>query len=72
MLPFVHEGMIISVSEGEVIEGGILRTDGVDVVGAGGAVVPGEGHHGPAVMEVDRENKVITRQMLHHCGHLRL
>ena len=39
---------------------------------AGGAVVPGEGDHGPAVVEVDGEDKVVARQVPHHRRHLRL
>ena len=40
--------MVVSVAEGEVIERVVLLTDRVLSVGAGGAVVPGEGDHGPA------------------------
>ena len=64
--------MIVGVLEGEVVEGGVLGADGVGVVGAGGAVVPGEGDHGPAVVEVDGEDKVVARQVPHHRRHLRL
>ena len=60
------------VAEGEVIEGVILLTHRVLGVRAGGAVVPGEGHQGPAVMEVDREDKIIRGQVTDNCGHLRL
>ena len=58
--PGVHEGMVVSVVEGEVVEGGILGTHGVGGVRAGRAVVPGEGHHGPAVVEVGGENEAVV------------
>ena len=64
--------MIVSVLESEVIEGGVLRADGVEVVSAGGAVVPGKGDHGPAVMEVQGEDKVVAQQVSHDSLHLRL
>ena len=70
--PFVHEGMVVSVAEGEVIEGVILLTHRVLGVSAGGAVVPGEGDHGPAVVEVHREDKVVAQQVSHDSLHLRL
>ena len=68
--PFVHEGMVVSVAEGEVIERIVLITDRVLRVGAGGAVVPGECDHGPAVVEVGGEDKVIGGKMTDDCGHL--
>ena len=64
--------MVVSVAEGEVIESVILLADCVLGVSAGGAVVPGEGHHGPAVMEVGGEDKIIGGQVTDDCSHLRL
>ena len=62
--PGVHEGMVVSVVKGEVVEGGVLGTHGVGGVRAGGAVVPGEGHHGPAVVEVGGENEAVVVTLL--------
>ena len=64
--------MVVSVAEGEVIESVILLADCVLGVSAGGAVVPGEGHHGPAVMEIGGEDKIIGGQVTDDCSHLRL
>ena len=68
--PFVHEGMVVSIAEGEVIERVVLLADRVLDVGAGGAVVPGEGDHGPAVVKVGGEDKVVGGQMTDDCSHL--
>ena len=64
--------MVVSVGEREVIEGVVLLTHRVLGVRAGRAVVPGEGHHAPPVVEVGREDEVVGGQVADDGGHLRL
>ena len=64
--------MTVGVGERQIIIHRVLRADRVKRLCAGGAVVPGEGEHRPAVMEVNRENEVVPMDPVHHGGHLRL
>ena len=46
----------------------ILCGDGVGGAGAGRAVVPGEDHHRPAVVETGRQQEVVLPEILDYDG----
>ena len=64
--------MVVSVSERQLVEDVILGADGVGLVSAGRAVVPGEGDGGHTVVVIYGQNEPVLHHMLDHGGHLRL
>ena len=60
--------MVVSVSERQLVEDVILGADGVGLVSAGRAVVPGEDHHRPAVVETGRQQEVVLPEILDYDG----
>ena len=71
-VPGVHEGVMDRVGLGQGVEDRVLGADSVVRGSAGGAVVPGEDDHGPAVVEAGGEEEVVVVAPLHHGPHLGL
>ena len=57
---------MVGVGLGQGVEHGVLGGHRVGGGGAGGRVVPGEDHHGPAVMETGGHQEVVITAALHH------
>ena len=68
----VHEGVVVSVCESEVVEYLVLGADGIVSLCTAGTVVPGECHGAPAVVEVDRQHELVLHHVADDGGHLRL
>ena len=70
--PAVHEGVVVSVGERQLVEDLVLAADSVGLLGAAGAVVPGEGDRGPAVVVIHREDEPVLHDVTDHGSHLGL
>ena len=57
----MHEGVVVSVGEGQVVEYLVLGADSVGLLSAGRTVIPGEGHCTPTIMVVNRQDETAVK-----------
>ena len=60
----MHEGVVVSVGEGQVVEYLVLGADSVGLLTAGWTVIPGEGHCTPTIMVVNRQDETAVENNL--------